>query len=51
MLFYKIDSRDWSILTTFLVYLNRMPETIDQFGIKLSDITLDKNVIEALRKI
>ena len=51
MLFHKIDSRDWSILVTFLVYLNRMPETIEQFGIKLSDITLDKNVIEALRKI
>lgn len=51
MLFYKIDQRDWPILVTFLVYLGRMPETIDHYGIKLSDITLDSYVVEALRKI
>lgn len=51
MLFCKIDKDDWSTLVTFLVYLNRMPDTIDQYGIKLSDITLDPNVVEALRKI
>ena len=51
MLFFKIDKQDWPTLTTFLVYLNRMPEAIEQYGIKLSDITLDENVVAALRKI
>lgn len=51
MLFFKIDKDDWPTLATFLVYLNRMPEVIEQHGIKLSDITLDTNVVEALRKI
>lgn len=51
MLFYKIDKDDWPTLTTFLVYLNRMPEAIEHYGIKLSDITLDENVVAALRKI
>lgn len=51
MIFFKIDKQDWPTLATFLVYLNRMPEVIEQHGIKLSDITLDNNVVEALRKI
>lgn len=51
MLFHKIDKQDWPTLTTFLVYLGRMPEVIEEYGIKLSDITLDQNVVEALRKI
>ena len=51
MLFYKIDESCWDILTTFLVYLERMPETIQEYGITLSDIVLDENVIATLRKI
>lgn len=51
MLFYKIEENCWDILVTFLVYLDRMPETIPEFNIKLSDITLDENVIAVLRKI
>jgi hypothetical protein len=51
MIFYKIDENDWPTLVTFLVYLNRMPEVVEHHGIKLSDITLDIHVVEALRKI
>jgi hypothetical protein len=51
MLFYKIDKEYWDILVTFLVYLERMPETLPQYGIKISDINLDEQVINALRKI
>ena len=51
MLFYKIDKECWDILVTFLVYLERMPEEIPQYGIKISDINLDEQVINALRKI
>lgn len=51
MLFYKIDSDCWSILVTFLLYLNRMPETLPEYNIRLSDIKLDEQVIEVLRKI
>ena len=51
MLFYKIDESCWDILVTFLVYLGRMPETIPDTGIKVSDIKLDDNIISILREI
>jgi hypothetical protein len=51
MLFYKIDESCWEYLATFLVYLNRMPEELIEFNIKLSDIKLDEDIITALRKI
>lgn len=51
MLFSKIDKDCWNALVTFLVYLQRMPESIPEFGINLSDIILDETIIEVLRKI
>lgn len=51
MLFYKIDQEYWTALTTFLVYLERMPEQLPEHSIKLSDIALDETIIQALRKI
>jgi len=51
MLFYKIEENCWNVLVTFLVYLERMPETIPEYNIKLSEIILDEHVIEVLRKI
>ena len=51
MLFYKIDESCWDALITFLVYLDRMPETIPEYNILLSDIVLDETIISTLRKI
>ena len=51
MVFFKIDKEHWSALTTFLVCVNRMPDVVEFHGIMLSDITLDQNIISALRKI
>lgn len=51
MLFYKIDKACWDSLITFLVYLERMPETLPEYGIVLSDIKLDETIISILRKI
>jgi hypothetical protein len=51
MLFYKIDEKYWDVLVTFLVYLERMPESLPNYGIRTSDISLDENIINALRKI
>ena len=51
MLFYKIDEKYWDVLVTFLVYLERMPESVPQYGIRTSNISLDENIINALRKI
>lgn len=50
MLFHKIEKEYWPTLITFLVYLNRMPEELD-VGVKLSEVVLDKNIVEVLRKI
>lgn len=51
MAFCKIDKEHWPALITFLVWLDRMPEVVESYGIRLSDITLDQNIISALRKI
>ena len=51
MLFFKIEEPLWKELVTFLVFLNRMPEEIPEYGIRLSDIRLDENIIATLRKI
>lgn len=51
MLFYKIDESCWDALITFLVYLDRMPETIPELNIVLSDVVLDETIISTLRKI
>ena len=45
MLYHKIEEEYWPALTTFLVYLNRIPED------KMSKVVLDKNIVDALRKI
>jgi len=50
MLFYKVDKDYWDVLTTFLLYLGHMPETIPEYGIVLSDIKLDEKIIAVLRK-
>lgn len=51
MLFFKIDKECWDSLTTFLVFLNRMPEEVPNHKIKLSEIELDEYVINVLRNI
>jgi hypothetical protein len=51
MMFYKIDESCWDTLITFLVYLERMPEELAEYSIKLSDYMLDERVISSLRKI
>jgi len=51
MLFHKIDETCWDSLITFLVYLDRMPETLPEFGIVLSNVVLDETIIATLRKI
>ena len=51
MLFFKIEKEYWDILVTFLVFLNRMPEEVKQYGVKLSDVNLDDHIINTLRKI
>lgn len=45
MLFFKTNREDWSALTTFLIYLNRIPED------KMSLVPLDQIIIDVLRKI
>lgn len=54
LLFYKIPKEDYSILKTYLLFLNFMPEKIK--GIKgqeiiSSNINVDTNIAKELRKI
>ena len=48
LLFYKLDKDLWSILKTFVIYLERLPE----FPITaLYDISIDKKCLELLNDI
>jgi hypothetical protein len=51
MLFFKIDEEYWDSLITFMVFINRMPEELTQYHIKLSEVKLDEYIIQTLRKI
>ena len=51
MLFHKIEESCWDALITFLVYLDRMPESLPEFNIVLSEVVLDETIIAILRKI
>lgn len=51
MLFHKIEESCWNALITFLVYLDRMPESVPEFNIVLSEVVLDETIIAILRKI
>jgi len=54
ILFYKIEKSFWPMLKTFLVFLDRMPETIDSIRgetIRTSNIQLDEGIVTRLRSI
>ena len=54
ILFYKIEKVFWPMLKTFLIFLDRMPETIDSIRgktIRTSDIQLDEGIVTRLRSI
>jgi len=54
ILFYKIEKDFWPMLKTFLIFLDRMPETIDSIRgetIRTSDIQLDEGIVTRLRSI
>lgn len=48
LLFFKMEKIYWPILKTFLIYLDRLPETLDQ---QLIDIIEDEVCKEELRAI
>ena len=55
MLFFKCKGQE-SLLAPFLIALNNLPDTVHNIGVEnttitTSDIVLNKEVIEALRKI
>ena len=50
LLFFRIGKDHHSLLKTFLVFLNKMPEQVND-NLYSSDILLDKEIIEILRKL
>ena len=54
ILFYKIEKTFWPMLKTFLIFLDRMPETVDSIRgetIRSNDIQLDDGIVTRLRTI
>ena len=54
ILFYKIEKSFWPMLKTVLIFLDRMPETVDSIRgetIRSTDIQLDEGIVTRLRTI
>jgi len=54
ILFYKIEEHFWPMLKTFLIFLDRMPDTIESIRGKTilsTDIKLDDGIVTRLRTI
>ena len=54
MLFFRVEKKFYSLLKPFLIFLNRLPETvksIDGKDIQTSHIPLNETTIKELRKI
>jgi 5'(3')-deoxyribonucleotidase len=54
ILFFRVDEADYDVLKTFLIYLNYMPDVVKGINGKdiiSSDILIDMNIAEILRKI
>jgi len=54
MLFYRMSENDYSVLKTYLIFLNLMPAIVKSIrgqDIRSSDIEVDMTVAEVLRKI
>ena len=54
ILFFRIDKRDWAALKTLLIFTSAMPKIVRGIrgqDIVSSDISLDSNLVEILRKL
>ena len=54
ILFYKIEKTFWPMLKTFLIFLDRMPETVESIRgetLRSTDIQLDDGIVTRLRAI
>jgi len=51
MMFYKVDKIYWGKLITFLLFIDRMPDTIPEFGIFLSDFAIDQKILQELNQL
>tara|TARA_B100000809_G_C14698694_1_gene373330 strand:- start:37 stop:420 length:384 start_codon:yes stop_codon:yes gene_type:complete len=50
LLFFRVGKEHHSLLKTFLIFLNKMPEQVNN-NLYSSDIALDKEIIEILRNL
>ena len=48
LLFYKTDKEHWNLLGTFLIFLDRMPESVPEFNLERNDIDIDRFVLDIL---
>lgn len=51
MLFFKIEKELWTLLITFLTFLNLMPEYIHQVNISKTEVKIDERIFKKLKTI
>lgn len=50
-MFFKIDPRYHQLLCTFLIFLNRMPESLPEQDIYVSDIEIQADILNYLEQL
>ena len=50
LLFYKTEPKHWSLLATFLTFLDRMPDQIPDFNINKSTLDIDLSLLKLLEQ-
>ena len=50
LLFYKTEPKHWSLLATFLTFLDRMPDQIPDFNINMSTLDIDLSLLKLLEQ-
>lgn len=51
LLFFRCEKEVWGKLCTFLLYINRLPDSIPEFDFYISDIEIDVTIANELRKL
>ncbi len=51
LLFKKVDTEYWNKLKPFILYLNYMPEVITDLSVVSSNIGMNQQIVDELRKI
>lgn len=51
MLLFRVSKENWDTLFSFLVFLDRVPDYIPEYGLQTTNLTINNNILDKLRKL